>query len=413
MKGGEQMEISGIRNNPIPVNKEKTASSKSQSSFQQVLNKAVNKKSPKEMNPSAKDKSETRDSEELLSFLKNNDLKQITDGLQGKGIQVIGDQQSMPQTDLLQIVKSLLGISDQKWSEIMAEFEDHTKDKLGDNDPINVLIEGLSGLNMTQSLAGLNDNMILFLKAAKVFNMLSNQNQSSQQQYLAGLLDSISDHLQEIVQNSKSQSKLTYLQNTFSQLVGDMNAQTSGSAEENRSKAVNRLTDWNGNSSFFQQMSKPEQLAVMKDGTQKSGSVNDLIQQFESILSKSQFSKNGGVQKLFIKLNPESLGSIRIELIQKDQSITARILTTTEAAKEALESHLHNLKHAFEAQSIKVDNVQIGQQSSQSQQEDFLNRGHKDQQEQPQHQRQKTSGEEDSTDSFTLTLEEALLNQEV
>jgi flagellar hook-length control protein FliK len=407
------MEISGIRNNPIPVNKEKTASSKSQSSFQQVLNKAVNKKSPKEMNPSAKDKSETRDSEELLSFLKNNDLKQVTDGLQGKGIQVIGDQQSMPQTDLLQIVRSLLGISDQKWSEIMAEFEDHTKDKLGDNDPINVLIEGLSGLNMTQSLAGLNDNMILFLKAAKVFNMLSNQNQSSQQQYLAGLLDSISDHLQEIVQNSKSQSKLTYLQNTFSQLVSDMNAQTSGSAEENQSKAVNRLTDWNGNSSFFQQMSKPEQLAVMMDGTQKSGSVNDLIQQFESILSKSQFSKNGGVQKLFIKLNPESLGSIRIELIQKDQSITARILTTTEAAKEALESHLHNLKHAFEVQSIKVDNVHIGQQSSQSQQEDFLNHGHKDQQKQPQDQRQKTSGDEDSSDSFTLTLEAALLNQEV
>ncbi len=413
MKGGEQMEISGIMNNPIPVNKEKTASGKSQSSFQQVLNKAVNKKSPKEMNPSAEGKSETRDSEELLSFLNNNDLKQVTDGLQGMGIQVIGDQQSMPQTDLLQIVKSLLGISDQKWSEIMAELEDHAKDKLGDNDPINVMIEGLSGLNMTQSLAGLNDNMILFLKAAKVFNMLSSQNQSSQQQYLAGLLDSISAHLQEIVQNSKSQSKLTYLQNTFSQLVSDMNAQTSGSAEENRSKAVNRLTDWNGNSSFFQQMSKPEQLAVMMDSTQKSGSVNDLIQQFESILSKSQFSKNGGVQKLFIKLNPESLGSIRIELIQKDQSITARILTTTEAAKEALESHLHNLKHAFEAQSIKVDNVQIGQQSSQSQQDDFLNRGHKDQQEQPQDQRKKTSGEEDSTDSFTLTLEEALLNQEV
>ncbi|MCQ6280197.1 flagellar hook-length control protein FliK [Bacillus sp. EB600] len=390
------MEITGIRNNPIPVNKEKMASSKSHSSFEQVLNKAVNKKNPQGMNPSAKDKSETKDSEGLLSFLKNNDLKQVTDAIQGKGIQVIGDQQSMPQTDLLQIVKSLLGISDKKWSEIMGEIKGNPKDKLAENDPINV------------GLSGLNDNMTLFLKAAKLYSLLSNQN--SQQQYLAGLLDSSSNHLQEIDQTSQSQSKLMYLQNTFSQLVSDINAKTMGSTEENRLKAVNRLTDWNGNSPFFQQMSKPEQLAVMMNGTQKSVSVNDLIQQFESILSKSQFSKNGGIQKLFIKLNPESLGSIRIELIQKDQMITARILATTEAAKEALESHLHNLKHAFEAQNIKVDNVQIGQQS---QQEDFFNRGERDQQEHPQHQRQETSGDEDSSDSFTLTLEAALLNQEV
>lgn len=153
---------------------------------------------------------------------------------------------------------------------------------------------------------------------------------------------------------------------------------------------------------------------MMVDGTEKSVSVNDLIQQFESILSKSQFSKMGGMQKLFIKLNPEHLGSISIELIQKGQGITARILTTTEAAKEALESNLHNLKHAFEAQSIKVDHVEIGQQSSQGQADDFLNRGQSDQhQDVPQDQGSETDEHEDSSSSFILSLEEAILNQEV
>ena len=55
------------------------------------------------------------------------------------------------------------------------------------------------------------------------------------------------------------------------------------------------------------------------------------------------------MQKLLIKLHPDNLGSLRIELIQKDQTMVARILTTTDAAKEALESHLHSLKDAFGA----------------------------------------------------------------
>jgi flagellar hook-length control protein FliK len=258
--------------------------------------------------------------------------------------------------------------------------------------------------------------MSLFLKAAKVYSLLPNQDLPSQQ-FLTGLLDSVKNQLQTAVQNSKTRSKLTYLQNTFSQLVSDIKDQTAGSSsstEGKQIKSVNKLTDWEGNSSFLQQMSKPEQLAVMTGGTNKTVSVNDLIQQFETILSKSQFSKTGGVQKLFIKLNPENLGSISIELMQKDQLITARILTTTQAAKEALESHLHNLKDAFVAQNIKVDNVEIGQQqSSQSQQEGFLNRDQRDQQEHPQDQRQEMSGNEDTTGGFILTLEEAILNQEV
>jgi flagellar hook-length control protein FliK len=122
----------------------------------------------------------------------------------------------------------------------------------------------------------------------------------------------------------------------------------------------------------------------------------------------------GGVQKLLIKLNPEHLGSIRIELIQKDQVFTARILTTTEAAKEVLETHLHNLKHAFEAQNIKVDNVEIGQQSSQGQQDDFYNSGQSNRhQEYPQDQGSETDDQQDDSTSFILTLEEAILNQEV
>ncbi|WML52002.1 flagellar hook-length control protein FliK [Neobacillus sp. PS3-12] len=437
------MEIQGLGNNYFSLSQEKTVQS-NELGFQQILNKVVNKNDTKQTSYSNEDNKDIKDAKAVLSFLKKSDIKEITDGQQE-----VDNQLANSPADRLNIVKKLLGISDQKWSEIVAELEEKTKQNFKGDDPTEIMIEGLTFLTMNPptedlkilkmnpTIEGLTDNTILFLKAAKVYSLLSNQD-GSVKQLLTGLLESVQNQIKGAVQNDQTQSRNAYLQNdqtqsrnaylqndqtqsrnaylqnTFSQLVSEINEQTTETSQSDRLKSANRLTDWNANNPFLQQMSKPEQLTMMVDGTAKSVSVNDLIQQFESILSKSQFSKMGGMQKLFIKLNPEHLGSISIELIQKGQGITARILTTTEAAKEALESHLHNLKHAFEAQSIKVENVEIGQQSSQGQTDDFLNRGQSDQhQDVPQDKESETDDQEDSSSSFILSLEEAILNQEV
>jgi flagellar hook-length control protein FliK len=423
------MEIQGLGNNYFSLSQDKTVQN-NEPGFQQVLNRVVNKNDTNQSSYSNDDNNDIKDVKAVLSFLKKADMKELTDGQQ-----VAKDQLANSPPDRLNIVKKLLGISDQKWSEIVTELEEKTKQNLKGDDPTEIMIEGLTFFTMNPSIEGLSDNAIQFLKAAKVYSLLSNQD-GSVKELLAGLLDSVQEQIQGAVQNEQTQSKHTYLQNTFSQLVSEMNEQTqskhtylqntfsqlvsemneqtTGTSQSDRLKTANRLTDWNTNNPFLQQMSKPEQLTMMVDGTAKSVSVNDLIQQFETILSKSQFSKMGGMQKLFIKLNPEHLGSISIELTQKGQGITARILTTTEAAKEALELHLHNLKHAFEAQNIKVDNVEVGQQSSQGQGDDFLNRGQSDQhQDVPQDQESEKDDHEDSSSSFNLTLEEAILNQEV
>jgi flagellar hook-length control protein FliK len=443
LKGGERMEIQGLGNNYFSLSQEKTFQS-NEPGFQQVLQRVVNKNDQNQTSYSNEDNKDIKDAKAVLSFLKKSDMKEISDGKQELDNQLL----NLP-TDRLNIVKKLLGISDQKWSEIVAELEEKTKQNFKVDDPTEIMIEGLTFLSMnpptedlkilttnppteglqilmtnpsTENLKVLTtnpsievptDNAILFLKAAKVYSLLSNQD-GSVKQLLTGLLESVQDQIKGVVQNNQTQSRNAYLQNTFSQLVSEINEQTTENNQSDRLKTANRFTDWNTNNPFMQQMSKPEQLTMMVDGTAKSDSVNDLIQKFESILSKSQFSKMGGMQKLFIKLNPEHLGSISIELIQKGQGITARILTATEAAKEALESHLHNLKHAFEAQSIRVDNVEIGQQSSQGQADDFLNRGQSDQQQDvPQDQGSETDEQEDSSSSFFLSLEEAILNQEV
>nr|WP_254178379.1 flagellar hook-length control protein FliK [Cytobacillus oceanisediminis] len=132
------------------------------------------------------------------------------------------------------------------------------------------------------------------------------------------------------------------------------------------------------------------------------------MQQFENILSKSSFLKTGGTQKLFIKLNPEHLGALRIELIQKDSAMIARILTSTGSAKEILDSHINGLKQAFSSQNIQIERIEISQQMTQ--QDRSFNRD-------PQQQEQRQQQNKDENDlqpesEFNSSFEEALLNTE-
>lgn len=216
--------------------------------------------------------------------------------------------------------------------------------------------------------------------------------------------------------NSNNQSSI-YLGNTFSQVIKEINSDSDKVAKTGNSRSLS--SNWNnGGTIFFQQMSKQEQFVLMTQGSNKAPSVNDMIQQFESILSKSQFSKMGGTQKLFINLHPESLGSLRIELIQKDQTTVARIMTTTEAAKDALQSHLQNLKDAFAAQNIPINKVEIGTQLLHTQQTRFSYDEQQQQQQQRSYQEnqpkdRENDKEEDTEGNFILSLDEVLLNKTV
>ena len=89
-----------------------------------------------------------------------------------------------------------------------------------------------------------------------------------------------------------------------------------------------------------------------------------VVQQFQNLLGKSQFSSMGSMSKLFIKLYPEHLGSVRIELLQQNGVMTAKILASSASAKEMLDSHLQGLKQAFHSQNIQVDKIEVSQSLS-------------------------------------------------
>ena len=174
-------------------------------------------------------------------------------------------------------------------------------------------------------------------------------------------------------------------------------------------KQNDRLVPIMGDLFSIQPMTKPEQLTLLQGQSGKPVSTELLIQQFEAILSKSQLLNTGGNQKLFIKLYPEHLGSLRIELMQKESMLTAKIMTTTSIAKDILESQIQSLKNAFSSQNIQVERIEISQQMSQ--QERFLHKDSQQQQEQKQQRQQEEQKQHEQ--QFMVSFEEELINAEV
>ncbi len=272
------------------------------------------------------------------------------------------------------------------------------------------LLESLAAVNTDAFSGNLNRDFAMGMKAVKLFELLTaQQDLAGKDVNLKDFLKSFHNQLQELanLKSTNNREMAFKLFSTVSEELSDQNGSSSGTGLENFKAKTEGLS---AGFLTFQQMAKAEQLTIMMGQNGKPVSSQQLMQQFESILAKSHLMKNGDTQRLFIKLNPEHLGALRIELIQRDSTMIARILTSTAAAKEALDSNLNGLKHAFSSQNIQVEKVEITQQMNQ--QERFLNRDQQSEQEKQQsHQPEKQQQETES--SFGDSFEQALLNTEV
>ncbi|MHA6258711.1 flagellar hook-length control protein FliK [Sporosarcina sp. CAU 1771] len=86
-----------------------------------------------------------------------------------------------------------------------------------------------------------------------------------------------------------------------------------------------------------------------------------LMKEMQQIFNRSNFGQTPGTNRLLIKLYPEHLGQIRIELLQVNGIMTARILVSTALGKEMLDSQLHQLRAAFLQQNLQVERIDISQ----------------------------------------------------
>ena len=86
-----------------------------------------------------------------------------------------------------------------------------------------------------------------------------------------------------------------------------------------------------------------------------------LAKEIQNLLNRSQVSNNQGTMKLMLKLFPENLGQIRIEIVQQNGVMTARLLASTAAGKELLDSNLNQLKATFVSQNIQMERIDVAQ----------------------------------------------------
>ena len=150
------------------------------------------------------------------------------------------------------------------------------------------------------------------------------------------------------------------------------------------------------------------ELPVQQSESNPANRSESFMKEMQMLLKRSNFGQVGGTNRMLIKLYPEHLGQIRIELLETNGIMTARILASTAFAKGMLDSQLHQLKHAFNQQNLQVERIDITQtiqESQRSEREQSFNEQFKREQQTDDKKEKNSSDEERSFEEFMIELE--------
>ncbi len=101
-------------------------------------------------------------------------------------------------------------------------------------------------------------------------------------------------------------------------------------------------------------MEMGNEAAVMETG-ESSSSENVM----EQIVSKASLMSKEGLHEMKIQLKPEYLGELSMKVALENGTLTAKFFVQNHQVKEAIESQMIQLRHHFEEQGLKVQNVQV------------------------------------------------------
>ncbi|MGG0450535.1 flagellar hook-length control protein FliK [Priestia megaterium] len=86
---------------------------------------------------------------------------------------------------------------------------------------------------------------------------------------------------------------------------------------------------------------------------------SDLVNNLKKIWSKASISSEEGVSKLSIQLFSKQLGTISIEVLQRDNERVAQVVVTSAKTKELLDANLFKLRQALTSQHVSVEQVGV------------------------------------------------------
>ena len=354
----------------------------------------------------------------LLEFLQMEDLSQLKDGKELGEDLLFATQDEQVSVIFYHASHVFSAESLEKLQSLLSELTSGTEEKQDILEQLTLIVnQAASGAEPSQQRFLATDEA---LKLAKIYTLFKNALDLSDENALK--LDELKQKLEQIagkldsILNSKEKSTFDILMNRH-----HSTALLSSQIHKESSSKIQSIVNSNGETKIiegthnpFMNMSKLEQF-VLNTQSGGKGAVNSeqLLKSFEDIISRAKFTNNNGIQKLFIKLNPEHLGSLRVELIQQNGVINAKIIASTAQAKEQLDSQMQGLKQAFINQNIPVEKLELSQQFANLTHERHLARDQGQQQDGQTNSEQPKDDQENINEQFQTQFEEALLEAEV
>lgn len=303
---------------------------------------------------------QTETLEQLLEELGIETDEGMLFALIGEGEEPVAIDQMLNLEDLT----AALGLTEEQLTEIVQQF-------VGEEQPITdvwTLIEQTPAI-MSQIISALQGNeqtvtpkeaekVVQLLKFAELLGKKTDTvyQQEFQLSQLKENLQSALAQVQQVAvqQPTTQQTVTTSFQQVVQQIVqqASVTTTTTSSSQESDTPQVNTSQ---------QQTTVQTKTVTVTLPAERPAQSEALIKEIQNLISRSQLSGQQGNLKLLLKLYPENLGSIRIELIQKDGILTARLLASTAVGKELLDSNLNQLKAGFVAQNIQMERIDIAQ----------------------------------------------------
>lgn len=244
--------------------------------------------------------------------------------------QLLGEETQFEMTDIWSIIEQAPAIL----SEMMAAVQGTKQSNIAPNDMQKVV-----QLLKLAELVG-----------AKVDTVYQQEVQLSS---LKDALLALANQAQQSLQTQAQQAP----KSTFEQIVQQVTQQQS--AQTTQQATVKTETE-QPTVGIQQQVAQTKTVTITLPA-EKPAQSEALVKEIQNLMNRSQVSGQQGNMKLFLKLFPENLGQIRIELVQKDGVLTARLLATTPLGKELLENNINQLKAGFVSQNIQMDRIDIAQ----------------------------------------------------
>jgi flagellar hook-length control protein FliK len=157
---------------------------------------------------------------------------------------------------------------------------------------------------------------------------------------------------------------------------------------------------------FQSPLSTLEQWTLKIPSSQDEGQKQQFVREIQQIISRGKLIvTEAGFTKMQIKLTPEHLGTIEVHLIQRHGEITAKIIASSQAAKEAIDGQLSQLKQAFAGQNVEFEKVEV---LLQKEEQGFKFTEDQGRQNEDGENPTNSKDNEDESDSINLSFEEQL-----